>query len=70
MSWPYNGPEEYLNMYFFAKCIQPDLFTDIDLEARTREFYKTYFGFELTDADIKKIFSLEDGQSVEDVFAK
>lgn len=70
MSWPYNGPEEYLNMYFFAKCIQPTLFTDIDLEARTREFYKTYFGFELTDADIKKIFSLEDGQSVEDVFAK
>lgn len=70
MSWPYNGPEEYLNMYFFAKCIQPDLFADIDLEARSKEFYKAYFGFDLTDADVEMIFALEDGQSVEDIFAK
>lgn len=70
MTWPYNGPEEYLNMYFFAKCIQPDLFTDIDLEQMSKDFYKTYFGFDLNDDDIKMIFSLEDGQTVEDIFKK
>ena len=70
MSWPYNGPEEYLNMYFFAKCIQPDLFADIDMEAKTRDFYKTYFGFDLTDDDVKMIFSLKDGETVEDIFYK
>ena len=70
MSWPYNGPEEYLNMYFFAKCIQPDLFTDIDLEEESKQFYKTYFGFDLNDDDIKTIFELEDGQTVADIFKK
>ncbi len=70
MSWPYNGPEEYLNMYFFAKCIQPDLFDDIDLEEESKKFYKTYFGFDLTADDIKSIFALEDGQTVADIFDK
>ena len=70
MSWPYNGPEEYLNMYFFAKCIQPKLFEDIDLEEESKKFYKTYFGFDLTDEDIKMIFALEDGQKVADIFKK
>jgi len=70
MSWPYNGPEEYLNMYFFAKCIQPDLFEDVDLEEETKKFYKTYFGFDLTADDIKQIFALADGQKVADIFKK
>lgn len=70
MSWPYNGPEEYLNMYFFAKCIQPELFEDIDMEAETRDFYGKYFGFDLTDEDITTMFNLAEGQTVADVFAK
>ncbi|WP_350454963.1 ABC transporter substrate-binding protein [Slackia heliotrinireducens] len=70
MSWPYNGPEEYLNMYFFAKCIQPELFADIDMEAEAKAFYEKYFGFDLDDEDIKSIFALEDGQTVADIFNK
>lgn len=69
MAWAYNGPEEYLNMYFFAKAVHPELFKDIDMEAKTKAFYKKYFGFDLDEADLKHLFSLSDGQSVEDVFS-
>ena len=69
MAWAYNGPEEYLNMYFFAKAVHPELFKDVDIEARTKAFYKEYFGFDLTDDDVKHLFNLTDGQGVEDVFS-
>ena len=69
MAWAYNGPGEYLNMYFFAKAVHPELFKDIDMEAKTKAFYKEYFGFDLDEADLKHLFSLSDGQSVEDVFS-
>ena len=69
MAWAYNGPEEYLNMYFFAKAVHPELFKDVDMEARTKAFYKEYFGFDLTDDDVKHLFNLTDGQGVEDVFS-
>ena len=69
MAWAYNGPEEYLNMCFFAKAVHPELFKDVDMEARTKAFYKEYFGFDLTDDDVKHLFNLTDGQGVEDVFS-
>ena len=69
MAWAYNGPKEYLNMYFFAKAVHPELFKDVDMEARTKAFYKEYFGFDLTDDDVKHLFNLTDGQGVEDVFS-
>ena len=69
MAWAYNGPEEYLNMYVFAKAVHPELFKDIDMEAKTKAFYKEYFGFDLDEADLKHLFGLSDGQSVEDVFS-
>ena len=69
MAWAYNGPEEYLNMYFFAKAVHPELFKDTDMEAKTKAFYKEYFGFDLDEVDLKHLFSLSDGQSVEDVFS-
>ncbi|MFV0406933.1 MAG: ABC transporter substrate-binding protein [Propioniciclava sp.] len=70
MSWAYNGPEAYLSMQFFAKSIQPDLFADLDLEANTAEFYAKYFGFTLSDEDIAYLFSVGDGETVADVFAR
>ncbi|MFT3889711.1 MAG: ABC transporter substrate-binding protein [Arachnia sp.] len=70
MSWPYNGPEVYLAMQFFAKAVHPELFGDLDLQANTAAFYQERFGFELSDADFAHLFSLADGQSVADVFAR
>lgn len=68
MSWSYNGAEEYVNMWFFAKAIQPELFADIDMEQVTRDFYANYFGFELTDEDIATLFNLAEGETVVDKF--
>ncbi len=68
MAWAYNGPEEYLAMQFFAKSIHPELFADVDLQKQTEVFYRDYFGFELSDADLAYLFSLSEGQSVADVF--
>ncbi len=70
MAWAYNGPEAYLAMQFFAKAIQPELFTDLDIEKNTEDFYNNYFGFDIDDTDLAHLFNLTDGQSVADVFAK
>lgn len=70
MSWAYNGPEAYMAMQFFAKSVQPELFSALDLEANTTTFYSERFGFELDDADLAHLFTLSDGQSVADAFAR
>lgn len=70
MSWAYNGPEVFLAMQFFAKAVQPELFADLDLQANTSSFYEERFGFALADEDLTHLFTLADGQSVADVFAR
>lgn len=69
MSWGYHGPEEMLMMPFAAKVLQSELFADYDMEQLTRDFYSTYYGIDLDDEDLAHIFSLEDGQSVADIFS-
>ena len=60
---------DYPSIQYIAKVAYPELFKDIDMEAKTKAFYKEYFGFDLDEADLKHLFSLSDGQSVEDVFS-
>ena len=69
-AWAYSGLGAYLAMRFFAKAVQPELFTDLDLQKFTEDFYKNYFGFDLSDEDLTHLFNLTDGQKVADVFAK
>lgn len=66
MSWGYHGSEEILMMPFVAKLLHPDLFSDIDMVTRAKDFYSNYYGIQLDDDDIKYIFQT-DG-SVEDLF--
>ena len=40
------------------------------METAARNFYSTYFGFELTDDDMRTLFTLADGATVEDVFKR
>ena len=56
MAWGYYGPEEALMMQFAAKWLQPELFEDIDMDAVVKDFYATYFGFEITQEDLDMIF--------------
>ena len=60
MSWGYHGTEEILMMPFVAKLIHPELFEDIDIVQRARDFYSNYYDIELDDDDIAYIFGTDD----------
>ncbi len=36
--------------------INPELYADIDLDQRTRDFYQQFFGYELSDEQLGGIF--------------
>ena len=50
-SWDRYGAENVLQILWAAKTIQPDLFKDVDIEVKTKEFYKEFLGHELTDTE-------------------
>lgn len=45
-----------LMLLWLAKTNYPELFEDIDLEQEIRDYYTEFFGIELTDEDITKMF--------------
>lgn len=45
-----------LMLLWLAKTNYPELFEDIDLEVEMKTYYSEYFGIELTEEDIEKIF--------------
>ncbi|MBQ3891763.1 MAG: ABC transporter substrate-binding protein [Mailhella sp.] len=54
--WDPPNTEAHLLLYWEAKLFHPELFKDIDLEQKTREFYKTIFDHELTAEELDMIF--------------
>ena len=44
-------------MLWSAKTLHPDKFTDVDLVKETREFYATYYGYNLTEDEAKLIIA-------------
>lgn len=46
-----------LMLLWLAKTNYPELFEDINLEEEMKEYYAEFFGIELTDEDIVKIFN-------------
>lgn len=49
--------ETPLAMLWTAKTIYPDRFKDVDIEKETRDFYRTFFNYELSDFQLNKILS-------------
>ncbi len=45
-----------LTLQWLAKTIQPDLFADLDFDAKMKEFYKKHYSVELTDEDLTQIY--------------
>ncbi|MDK7353270.1 hypothetical protein [Rothia aeria] len=39
------------------QAFHPEQFKDIDLVQETREFYKTYYGYNLTEDEAKRIIA-------------
>ena len=42
-------------MWWFAKTARPDLFGDIDMNQKIKEYYKQFYNMTLTDADVEWI---------------
>ncbi len=54
--WERFGPEEVLQIQWAAKTLHPELFEDLDIRAEARAFYKSFFDYTLTDAELDQIF--------------
>lgn len=54
--WP-PTPESPLSLYWQAKLVYPGYFEDIDIEELTREYFKNFLNMELTDQQVKNIFT-------------
>jgi iron complex transport system substrate-binding protein len=51
--WCRETTEEALQFLWVAKTVYPEYFTDIDMAEETKYFYKTFYGYDLTDEDIE-----------------
>lgn len=52
--WDRPSPESPLGILWLAKTLYPEKFADIDLKAETQDFYQTYYGYTLSDAEYEK----------------
>ena len=41
----------FFKFYGHAKTIQPDLFKNLDIKSKTKEFYKEFLGHDLSDTE-------------------
>ena len=46
-----------LVLRWLAKKNQPELFADVDMDAEVRAYYKRFYNLDLTDEDLRRIFS-------------
>jgi len=56
--WDRYGSEALLQVSWAAEHLHPDLFPD-DMAARIRDFYSTWFGYAVTDDDVRRILAAQ-----------
>ena len=56
-NWDRYSTEEALQVLWAAKTLHPDKFTDVDMVKEVREFYSTFFGYQLSDDDAQRILA-------------
>ena len=55
--WCRNGPEAAIQMVWAAKLLHPAEFADVDIKAVAKDFYKTFYGNDVSDAVIDGILA-------------
>ena len=55
--WDRYGVEEILQVPWAAHLLHPDLFPDLDIKQRVKDFYSTYLSYTLTDAEVELILA-------------
>lgn len=63
--WYPPSADSPLSLLWQAKNNQPELFADLDLNARIRDYYKKLYNIDLTDADLASIFEFKPEVSVQ-----
>ena len=58
--WDRYGVEELLQVQWAAALLHPELFPDLKIEQKVKDFYKTYLNYELTDNDVQLILAAKD----------
>lgn len=51
------GVDTAITLQWFAKTVYPELFADVDMEQVTKDYFKEYFGIEMTDDLIDMMFN-------------
>lgn len=51
------GVDTAITLQWFAKTVYPELFADLDMEQVTKDYFKEYFGIELTDELVDMMFN-------------
>lgn len=55
--WFPPSSDSALCLWFLAKTNHPEKFEDVDLKAKTKEYYKKFYKIELTDQDVESVFN-------------
>lgn len=55
--WDPPSQESGLMLWWLAKTLYPDLFSDIDLEREIRDFYREFYDYAVTDDEIASILA-------------
>ena len=56
-SWAPPNAEGTLQILWLAKVLYPELFKDLSIEQKTREFYKRFYNYELSDDELELILN-------------
>ncbi|NMC51070.1 MAG: ABC transporter substrate-binding protein, partial [Desulfovibrio sp.] len=55
--WNRPSPEAPLGFLWLAKTLYPELMADIDMKKETVDFFKTFYGYELSDAEYESFIT-------------
>ncbi len=55
--WDRPSPESPLSFLWLAKTLYPDYTAEIDLKAETIAFFKTFYGYDLSDTEYESFFT-------------
>lgn len=56
-AWCRTGPEFCMQMVWAAKLLYPDIYEDIDIVKMAKDFYFNFYGTDVSDENIAKIFA-------------
>ncbi|MFW2488825.1 ABC transporter substrate-binding protein [Clostridium chromiireducens] len=55
--WSVRSAEGALQPLWLGKILHPDLFEDLDMKQKVKEFYKTYYNYDLSEKEINDIMN-------------